>query len=757
MRDKSLHITVGGTVQGVGFRPFVYRTAVRLGIRGRVRNSPAGVVCDAAGSPETLERFVRALREEAPPLAAVRSVEVRESDAALRTDAFAIDASEYGERPEVDVTRDSATCAACVRELFDPDNRRFRHPFINCTECGPRYTIIRQLPYDRPGTTMQPFAMCPRCDAEYHDAADRRFHAQPVCCPDCGPRLWLADRDGNEVDTLDPIRDCVKHLAAGHIVAIKGLGGFHLACRADDADAVGRLRRRKQREQKPLAIMARDIATLGTYCEISGEQRRMLESIERPIVLLPKKPECDRGVAPQVAPTVTTLGAMLPCTPVHHLLLDTETYETLVMTSGNRRGEPICRTNEEALRTLRGTADAFLLNDREIHVRVDDSIGRLLGREPVLLRRARGYVPDPIAVDVDVDGIVALGGIMKSTICVGRSRTCYVSQYLGTADNLPTIDNCVAVLRHLLNVLGIHPRRYVRDLHPGGFVDAVVGDHPLPCTSVQHHHAHAAACLGENGLRGPAVCLIFDGLGMGDDGTIWGGEILIADRKSYRRVGHLRPVPMPGGDAATRYPGRMAMGALWGMPGNRARDACPWMESVERDAVSALLRAGMNCPRTSSMGRLFDAAAAILDVCRRQTYQGQPAIELEGIADRDHDDPCEWELTSEDGCIVMEGPRLLASVLQRRQEGIPSAMVSAGFHAGLADMSIEAAANAAREAGLSRVVLSGGCFQNALLFERIVHGLHRRGLEPVVHRILSPGDECISLGQALIAAEHRQL
>ncbi|MBD3243110.1 MAG: carbamoyltransferase HypF [Chitinivibrionales bacterium] len=739
MARKHIQITIQGTVQGVGFRPFVYRTALRFGVRGSVCNSVAGVVIDACGEPAVLEQFLHALRTELPPLAVIRSLETVEVSAPCDAAAFTIEASALGESPQVDVTRDTATCDACVRELRDPSDRRYRHPFINCTDCGPRYTIIQGLPYDRPRTTMRGFPMCPQCEAEYRNPADRRFHAQPVCCPACGPTLTLLDAQGEQIASHDPVADTIMRLARGEIVAIKGLGGFHLACRADNQDAVVRLRERKQREQKPLAIMVGDIDTAGRYCDISRDERGLLSGIERPIVLLSKRREGADAVAQAVAPTVTTLGVMLPYTPIHHLLFDTDAYDALVMTSGNRGGEPICIDNDEALEKLRGIADAYLMHDRAIHVRVDDSVARVLGGAPVLLRRARGYVPAPLAVDAAVDGIVALGGIMKSTVCVGRGRTCYVSQYLGTADNTETIENCVHVAHHLTEVLGVRPRLFVGDMHPGGFTEAIVRDSETPYETVQHHHAHAAACLGENRVDGPAICLVYDGLGLGEDDSVWGGEILLAGRGGYRRVGHLRPVFMPGGDAATRNPGRMAIGILWELLGREAVDVCPWMGQDERSAVRALLENDLNCPRTSSMGRLFDAAAAMLDVCRRQTYEGQPAIELEGVAERGVDDAYGFELLDEDGRILLDGAALLAAVRDDMRRGTPAPVVSARFHNTVADMSVEAACRAAAAAGVTLVALCGGCFQNAMLFERTVRGLRARGVTPVFHRILSPG------------------
>jgi hydrogenase maturation protein HypF len=760
MEQRCLTVVVRGTVQGVGFRPFVYRSARRWNIRGSVRNTSDGVEIAACGTFAAIEGFLDMLRLSSPPLASITNMEISEEPDIPGTGGFSILPSLLGDESQVDAARDTAVCDACLSEMRDSSNRRYRHPFITCTDCGPRYSIIRALPYDRDRTTMAHFTMCAGCHAEFHDPEDRRFHAQPVCCPACGPRLALLDATAAAIDVHDPIAAAVVMLAEGTILAIKGIGGFHLACRADHAAAVAELRRRKHRAEKPLAIMVRDIGVARAYAEVSEIEAALLRGVERPIVLLLKKPNPTASItsriAPEVAPHVHTLGVMLPYAPLHHLLFDTDRYDALVMTSANPSGEPLCISTEEAVATLAGIADGYLTHDRPIQVRLDDSIARVLDGAPLLVRRGRGYAPAPLPAGTEVDGVVALGGIMKSTVAVGRGRTCYVSQYLGSSENLPTIDNCEQSLRHLLGLLGVTPAQYACDLHPGGLNKALVGSPNLPLIKVQHHYAHAVACMAENRLQGKAVCVVYDGMGLGDDGAIWGGEVLIADRRGYERVGWWDVGPMPGGDAATFFPGRMLMGALWQRQGEGVMNLCPWMAPEEGRATMELLAADINCPRTSSMGRLFDACAALLDVCRRQTYEGQPAVELEGAADPAEEGSIDVQIREMAGSMVADGAGLLLDVRGALRQGASVARAAALFHNAVADATVRIAMRAAVAARLDSVCLSGGCFLNKLLCERTVAGLRAAGLRPVVHRILPPGDECVAFGQAIVAAEQRR-
>jgi len=748
-------LIVRGTVQGVGYRPFVYRCAVECGITGRVFNDAAGVIIEAFGEEPQVREFVDRITLRHPPLAVVRSVE-RAAIAGGAPPDFRIVQSRAGDRVEVDAARDTAVCAACLAEMRDPHDRRSGHAFINCTDCGPRYTIIKQLPYDRLSTTMAGFPMCPACGGEYASPVDRRFHAQPVCCPHCGPRLRLLDGSGRPIDGADPIAACGSMLESGAIVAVKGIGGFHLACRADRDDAVARLRLLKQREEKPLAIMARDYAAAACYVRISDAERALLESVERPIVILDKRPG-GATLAAQIAPRATTLGVMLPYAPLQYRLFDGAAYDALVMTSGNHADEPICASNEEALRELAGVADAFLVHNRDIHVRIDDSIVRVMGGHPVIMRRARGYVPEPLPADADVSGIVALGGILKGTVTVGRGSVCYTSQYLGNVDNAETIGHLEAMTRHLSGLLDVTPALYVCDNHPGGLARRIAEESGKPVMYVQHHHAHAAACAAENRHKGDAIAIVFDGTGYGDDGAVWGGEILLSGRAEFKRLGHCAYVPQPGGDAAARNPGRMALAILHASIGDRAAEACGWMPLDERDAVLQMIRSGAGCAATSSMGRLFDACAALLDVCRTRTYEGQPAIELEGIADREERGDYGPRTDSRDGMIVIDGPRILLSAWDDARGGTSASRVSARFHATIAKSALAAIRMAADATGCDVVCLSGGCFQNAMLLSRLTEMLASSGFRVLTHRLLPPNDECVSFGQAIIAAERRRM
>lgn len=743
----ALQIRIQGTVQGVGFRPFVYRCARQHGLAGWVCNDALGVKVFAQGGSDALNTFAHALENEAPPLSKVNHLDVHPVEMDPDIEGFQILPSTQGESPRVDIARDTTVCRNCLEEMKTEGNRRFGHPFINCTDCGPRYTIIRNLPYDRPYTTMADFEMCPACRKEYEDPTDRRFHAQPVSCPDCGPQLSLADSAGKPADCGNPLTEAVEFLQAGRIVAVKGLGGFHLCCRADVEDPVRLLRDRKGREDRPFALMARDTDTARGFAVISEREQELLESIERPIVVLKalKKNPC----VPSVAPGVDTLGIMLPYTPLHILLFTQGGFDALVMTSGNLSGLPLCKDNEEAIEQLKGVADAFLLHDRPIQMRLDDSIARVLGDEPVLLRRARGYVPAPLPAPFDVSGLAALGGIMKSTVCVGRGQTAYVSQYLGTLENTETLDHMDFVLGHLSEVLGLEPSSYVMDRHPGGFQNYLLPEeHRDKTLRIQHHHAHAAACLAENEIDEPTLCFVFDGLGLGEDGTLWGGEILMSDLCESRRLGHLEPLDLPGGDAATEYPGRIAYTALADVvPEEDLNRVFFWMPSYER----ARVRNMANQPRTSSMGRLFDALSALLDICRRQTYEGQAAIELEAVADPDELGRYAIDPMRTENAWILPGKALLEAAFYDLTAGVAKGTIGARFHRTLACWT----AFVAEWQRVKQVGLSGGCFQNALLFEWTCSELLKRGIQPLVHRRLSPGDESVSYGQLITAGARR--
>ena len=737
-------------MQGVGFRPFVYRLALDHGIAGSVRNFSGGVEILAQAAPADVDEFVRRLRDDAPPLARIRELTVTDAPLSDET-AFRIETTGAPGGLEVDAARDIATCDACLAEMRDPSGRRHRHPFINCTDCGPRYTIIESLPYDRPTTSMKVFPMCPACEREYNDPADRRFHAQPVCCHDCGPALELLDGEGRSVDCEDPIADVADALIRGKIVAVKGIGGFHLACDAGSPDAVKRLRKRKHREEKPLAVMVRDVGAARAIAELGAPEQSLLESPERPIVLLAKRGE-GGCIAREVAPRSKFHGLMLPYTPVHHMLLERLPY--LVMTSGNKTEEPIARTNGAALEKLRGIADVFLVHDRAILTRNDDSVVREIAGEAVIMRRSRGYVPEPISAGEGVGGIIACGPMLKNCIAVGRGGLAYVSQHIGDLTNLETYRSLEQTAEKLCGMLGVEPELAACDAHPGYASTRFAESLGLPVVRVQHHHAHIVACMAENDLWGRVIGIAFDGTGYGDDGHTWGGEVLIAGRAGYERFGHLSYMKMPGGDAAVEHPGRMALGALFPLLGRDAANLLPCLDEV--DAVIEMLERDVNTPLTCGMGRLFDAASALLGICTRRTYEGQPAIELEGIADPEAAGSYPIELIERGGQFEVDGAAILAAVCEDRDAGTEIARVAGRFHNTIADVVLEYAAAARDRTGLTDVCLSGGCFQNALLLEKSVAGLAAAGFAVHRHRLVPPNDGCVALGQLVVAAHTRQ-
>jgi len=758
----SRFIRVRGTVQGVGFRPFVYRLALRLGVRGVVRNDAEGVAINAFGTQETLDRFAGLLREEAPPLSVVRSIETSKSGTAECLSAdFTIAESAAGRKNELDIARDTAVCEACLREMRDPHDRRFGHAFINCTDCGPRYTIIASLPYDRPNTAMADFPLCPACRAEYENPASRRFHAQPVCCPVCGPKLLFLDSKGHFVETADPLAPAVEFLKKGRIIAVKGIGGFHLACRADSADSVRRLRSRKGREEKPFALMARDRRAADAIAVFSYAEARLLESAERPVVLARKRTApAVLPLADEIAPGLPTYGIMLPYSPLHHLLFDKSGFAVLIMTSANLTDEPMVHTNDAARLRLSGVADGFLVHDRPILARTDDSIARVAGGAPLLLRRGRGFVPDPLPSPCGVQGIVGCGGVLKSTVTVGRGSSCYVSQYVGNAENLETLEQVDEIKNHLLRVLAVEPECYAIDLHPTALSSRIAGA-GVPLVRVQHHHAHAAACLAENGITGNAVCVVYDGTGYGEDGTLWGGEFFVGGCSGFIRAGHLKPMLLPGGEAAILHPWRMAMGALFPLLGENVETLFPKTPKKDRRAVIEMLSQKISCVETTGMGRLFDAMSALSGVCLRRTYEGQPAIMLEASATAampSLEPPAYGPFIETDnaGTLLIDGSKILMATLNDLKAGTAPPAVAARFHAAIAAATALVAGRLALQNRTELVCLSGGCFQNALLLELTVGLLKKNRLTPVVHRLVPPNDESISYGQAVIAGMRRQ-
>ena len=705
-------LVVTGVVQGVGFRPFVHRLAARSGLSGFVLNDGRGVVIEVEGDAEALDAFAAAVSAEAPPLARVDGVASTELEP-LGDPGFAIAPSERG-APTALIPPDVATCDECLRELFDPADRRHRYSFINCTNCGPRFTIVREVPYDRRNTTMAAFAMCQDCRREYEDPADRRFHAEPIACPVCGPRLSM------------PLEDAVGALREGSILAVKGLGGWHLACDAADEAAVARLRARKHREEKPFALMAAHPREL---CSVEPRDEELLRSAERPIVLMPRRP--DAAVAESVAPGCPWLGVMLPYSPLHHLLVH-DFGGPLLMTSGNRSDEPIAVGDADARARLRDIADVFLAHDRPIQRRCEDSVVR--SRFPV--RRSRGFAPAPLPLPVDMHTpLVAVGAELKSTFCVARGRQAFLSPHLGDLDSAPAYEAFREDLELYLAMLGVRPGAVACDLHPDYLSTRWALDQELPVMEVQHHHAHAAACLAEHGEPSDVLALVFDGTGYGPDGTLWGGELLRCDLNEFERVAHLEPVPLPGGEAAIREPWRTAGAYL-----ERASRPVPFGDwALVRQSI------GVNAPLSSGMGRLFDAVAALLGVRSSVSYEGQAAIELEWLAADIGAAP--YECTVADGTIA--GAELVRAAYDDLADGRSRKEIAAAFHEGVA----AAAARACELAGEPRtVVLSGGTFQNMRLSRAIRRRLEGLGFTVLEHREVPPNDAGVSYGQTAVGA-----
>ncbi|MEY9877259.1 hydrogenase maturation protein HypF [Streptacidiphilus sp. MAP12-33] len=765
-------VTVAGVVQGVGFRPYVFGLARELRLTGYVTNTAEGVVAEVEGVGAAVAAFCARLGPEAPPLAVVQSVH-HEPVAPRGDPAFTIAASRAGGERRTLVSPDTATCAACLAELRDRRDRRHRHPFVTCTHCGPRFTIVTGLPYDRANTTMAGFPMCAQCAREYTDPADRRFHAQPVACHDCGPRLrLLVDApDGPVERTGDPIAAARRLLAQGAILAVKGLGGYHLACDAANADAVAVLRHRKARGAKPFALMAADPDELAGLVHLGAEERALLTGARRPIVLLRRRRDPDARaralVAAEVAPGSPDLGVMLPYTPLHHLLLglpgDPPGPRLLVMTSGNLGGEPIVTDEAEALVRLAPLTDAWLTHDRPIHVPCDDSVLRVVDGEELLVRRSRGYAPFPVALPFTVAPALAVGGDLKNTFALGRDCQAWLSAHIGDMDDLATLAAFERAERQLESIAGVAPERLVADLHPGyrSAAWARRDAEGRPVRTVQHHHAHIAAVLAENGWEesaGPVLGVAFDGTGYGVDGTVWGGEVLLADYDGFRRLAHLAEAPLPGGDAAVHRPYRMALAHLRaaGLPWTPELPCVQACAEDERRVLERQLELGLNCVPTSSAGRLFDAVSALAGVCRLARYEAQAAIELEAAAcawDGPVSEPYAFALreTAPEPLLIDPAP-MLRAVVADVTAGVPVPLVAARFHAGLALAVREVCGHLRERTGVATVALSGGVFANALLLTACLHGLRADGFTVLRHRLVPPNDGGLALGQLAVAA-----
>jgi hydrogenase maturation protein HypF len=751
-------VSAKGVVQGVGFRPFIYRLAKKYNLHGWVCNTSADVKIEVEGDRKSLDLFISAVAKEAPPLARVEELSVSFDSPAGYT-GFEIRSSEAQPGKYQLVSPDIATCKPCIDDVFTPGNRRWHYPFTNCTNCGPRLTIIKDIPYDRPLTTMSPFQMCPDCRREYDDPLDRRFHAQPNACPACGPRLELTDNQGKPAGCGDVISKTAEFLREGKIVAIKGLGGFLLSCNAENAEAVTLLRQRKRRPSKPFAVMLKDLEEVRKHCMVSDIEEKLLSSPQSPIMLL--EWNGSSSVCRETGPGLKYLGVMLPYTPLHHLILR-ESNLPLVMTSGNVSEEPIAGQNNEALHRLGDIADYFVLHNRDIHSTYDDSVAMVFNQQPMLVRRARGYAPFPIHLAFKAPQILACGAGEKNTFCLTRDNHAFVSQHIGDMENIETLEHYERTVELYKQLFRINPTIIAYDMHPEylptRYALEQAEQQDLKPVAVQHHHAHIASCLADNGKEGPVIGVAFDGTGYGTDGHIWGGEFLVADYKGFRRAGQLQYLPLPGGALAIKKPCRTALGYILALLGENALDNrlsfLDRIAAAERELVRRQVESNFNSPLTSSMGRLFDAVSAMAGICPAIDYEAQAAIEMEMAAYSASGEEgfYPFSLTGGDGYTIVLLHELVAAVLDDLLKGRHPSTVAMRFHNTVAALAHDVCMKIRNESGLNSVALSGGCFQNRLLLTRVTGLLNKSGFAVLTHKDVPANDGGISLGQALIAA-----
>jgi hydrogenase maturation protein HypF len=753
-------ISARGVVQGVGFRPFIYQLATKYNLKGWVCNTSEDVKIEVQGESQDLKLFLSELQNNAPPLARIENVSVTYHPPAGYT-KFEIRHSIAEEGKYQLVSPDIATCQACRQEIFSPQDRRYHYPFTNCTNCGPRFTIIEDIPYDRPKTTMCSFAMCPDCQAEYDNPLDRRFHAQPNACPKCGPRLELLDAKGNHVEATDIIATASQLLRDGKIMAIKGLGGFLLACDATSEKAVQLLRRRKRRPFKPLAIMVADIDEAKKYCQVSETEEKLLTSPQSPILLMPWKPE--PTVCQAVAPNLKYLGLMLPYTPMHHLLLK-ESGLPLVMTSGNISEEPICKDNDEAVKRLSGIADYFLVHNRDIYARYDDSVTMVERGEVQLTRRARGYAPYPVHLTFNAKQVLGCGAEEKNTFCLTQDNYAFISQHIGDMENLETMEHFENTLTLYKKLFRIEPEIVACDLHPEYLstkyaLELASQSNHIKLVPVQHHHAHIVSCMVDNGVESPIIGVALDGTGYGSDGRIWGGEFLVTDYKGFKRLGHLEYLPLPGGAAAIKKPYRTAIGYLLKLLGDSSLSPelsfLKRIDSVEIELIKRQLQIGLNSPLNSSMGRLFDAVSSLIGIRGEIDYEGQAAVELEMAAydciDKVGDKGYPYSIIESDGVNIIRLKELFPAIVEDLYRGVSKATISARFHNTVAHMIFDMCQLIARNTGINQVTLSGGVFQNRLLLRKVIPLLESAGFSVLTHKQVPCNDGGISLGQAVVA------
>ncbi|WP_025690874.1 carbamoyltransferase HypF [Paenibacillus zanthoxyli] len=758
-------VKVKGVVQGVGFRPFVYRLAHQHDLGGWVTNDASGVRLEAEGRRPDIDAFLASLRTSAPPLSHIEEL-TWELHSPIGYTEFRIKESVGAASHEVNLSPDICVCEDCLAELKDPGNRRFRYPYINCTNCGPRFTITVQVPYDRKHTTIRDFELCEDCAKEYHDPMDRRFHAQPVSCPKCGPKVYLLDASGKRVDTVDPVSCAAERLKSGAIVAVKGLGGYHLACDATQEAAVRELRARKRRDGKPFAVMADTLETVLRICDVTEKERELLTSPRRPIVLLPLKNEA-RSLLPAadfLSPDNNMLGVMLPYTPLQHLLSQ-EGLELSVMTSGNRSGEPIVYRDEEAIPALQEIADYYLVGELPIHMRTDDTVTSVFREREYVIRRSRGYVPFPIdlsAVVQSAEGkprksgnppILALGGELKNTFCLVKDRKAFVSHHIGDLDNLETLDSLIGGAEHFGRIFAAEAGVLAFDMHPGYRSSQYASEQKnIVQIPVQHHHAHIASCMAENGVSGPVIGVAFDGTGLGEDGHIWGGEFFAGDYGGFERIARFGYVPLPGGDAGVKEPWRMALSYI--LNDDAAELPAEWLNTIEpykRDIVTRQILQRINTPLTSSVGRLFDAVSSLTGVCHYAEYEGQAAIRLESAADPETERIYPYEVKTVQGMLEIGTAPLIRELVREIRDGMSVSGISGEFHRTLAAIVADVCGRIRSERGLNEVALSGGVFQNRLLLAFTVDELERSGFRVWLHSKVPANDGGLSLGQAAIA------
>ncbi|MBU0995016.1 MAG: carbamoyltransferase HypF [Proteobacteria bacterium] len=757
MNLKAKHIEIYGIVQGVGYRPFIFNLAGKYALKGSVGNTGKGVLIHVEGDDDKLALFTKSICIEKPRLAYVTDVLVEDIPPEGYSD-FSIAGSKGKNEIRTLVSPDMCTCDDCAAELFDKADRRFHYPFINCTNCGPRYTIIDKLPYDRPYTTMKPFVMCDRCHAEYDNPSDRRFHAQPNACPDCGPHVMLFDNKRNKIETANPVQEAIRLLKKGHILAIKGLGGFHLSVDAENDSAVQSLRKRKLREEKPLALMAFDLEAISSFAIMDEKEKALLSSFERPVVLLKKRfPEF---LSSHVAPQNPYLGVMLPYTPLHFLLLENK-FTALVMTSANRKDEPIVIDNENAFERLQDIADFFLIHDRDIRVRCDDSILRHVSGDTRPVRRSRGYAPLPVFLKRDVPMILSCGAELKNTICLTKDNFAFLSQHLGDLKYMSTYEFFTDTIARMQTLFDISPVCIAHDRHPDYLSTRyAMEQHGLPRFPIQHHHAHVASCMAENGADGDVIGIVCDGTGLGDDGHIWGGEILVASETRYERVAHFSYTPMPGGDTAIKEPWRMGLSYLYQVFGEDGiLMDLPFLNTLDdqkKQIAGDMIRKQINTPLTSSLGRLFDGVAAIIGIRNQVSFEGQAALELEMTAPCDLEQvlampPYEFSWENKKKRIIHAGP-FIKGVVADIKHGVDPSVISGRFHGSLILLFSRLAKEISKETGLNRVALTGGVFQNTILLSGLIRNLSKEGLTVLTHRLVPANDGGIALGQALIAS-----